>query len=73
MNLLVILIIKQAIIWLFRPLGFEPSGSNIEDSGDDSKSQGGIMIFSVGPTICDTYQVCGVYIECENIHRNKNF
>ena len=35
MNLLVILIIKQAIIWLFRPLGFEPSSSNIEESGSD--------------------------------------
>ena len=38
-----------------------------------TKSEGGITIFSVGPTICDTYQVCCVHIEYENIHRNENF
>ena len=26
------------------------------------------MIFSVGPTKCATYQVCGVYIECVTIN-----
>ena len=33
-----------------------------------TKSEGGIIIFSVGPTKCATYQVCGVHIECVTIN-----
>ena len=34
----------------------------------DTKREGGISIFSEGPTICDTCQVCAVHMECKTIH-----
>ena len=39
-----------------------------EESDRHTKREGGSSTFSVGPTICDTYQVCGVHIECETIN-----
>ena len=44
-----------------------------EELDRHTKREGGSFTFSVGPTICDTYQVCCVHIEYENIHRNENF
>ena len=42
---------------------------HIEEELDrHTKREGGSSTFSVGPTICDTYQVCGVHMECETIH-----
>ena len=34
----------------------------------NTKREGGSLIFSVGPTICDTCQACGVHMECKTIH-----
>ena len=31
-------------------------------------SEGEGFTFSVGPNICNTYQVCGVHMACKNIH-----
>ena len=42
---------------------------HIEEELDrHTKREGGSSIFSVGPTIYDTCQVCGVHMECETIY-----
>ena len=39
-----------------------------EESDRHTKREGLSSTFSVGPTICDTCQVCGIHMECKTIH-----